>query len=415
MSTKKIIYKLFRFKNILKIVDVEFTDHDRLLIITVKPHKNGCRCPDCGQRGKIICQTMEVREWKDLPVHGIQVILCYSPKEILCPTHGRVQEEIPWAEAFARISYRLEYAILRLAQQMTQKAAAELLRIPKSTFSDIIHSIITRKRSGHRVRDLTLMGVDEISYCKGHKYATIVYDLKRAKVVWVGAGKGGATLERFLTQKLSQYQRDKVQFACCDMSQAYIDTIETWLKKTTLIVDRFHMVKALNEAMDEVRKEEWRRLSKSQRAAIKGIRWLLFRHSSNRSKGQSRVINQLRHGNNRIYRAWLLKDEFEHFWEYSYTGSAENFLKKWSIRALKSRLEPLRKFVHTLRKHQKYILPYIETGLTNAKGEGINRILKIIKNRASGFRGLEAFSDMIYLTIGDVDIPNQIPARFHTI
>src|SRR5208282_1126146 len=135
---------------------------------------------------------------------------------------------------------------------------------------------------------------------------------------------------------------------------------------------------ALNEAMDEVRKEEWRNVSKHRKGALKGIRWILFRHSSTRTKRNTRTINRLRSANNRIYRAWLLKDEFEHFWEYAYTGSAKNFLKKWSTRALKSRLKPLRDFVDTLRRHQKYILPFIETGLTNAKGEGINRILKIV-------------------------------------
>jgi len=415
LSTAKFICKLFRFKDILKVVDVQFADYGRRLIITVKPYKNGCRCPECSVRGKIVCQTKEVREWKDIPVYGITVVLCYAPKEIECSTHGRVQEEIPWAEGFARVTHRFEYAVLRFGQQMTQKAAAEFLRIPKSTFSDLVHSIVTRERANHKVRDLTLMGVDEISYCKGHKYATIVYDLKRAKVVWVGAGKGSETLERFLTTKLSEYQRTKIQFACCDMSKAYISTIKKWLKKTTLIIDRFHIVKALNEAMDEVRKQEWRKVSKAKRIALKGIRWILFRHSSTRTKGQTRMINRLRRGNNRIYRAWLLKDEFEHFWGYSYTGSAESFLKKWSTRALKSRLKPLRKFVETLREHQKHILPYIKTHLTNAKGEGINRILRIVKNRASGFKSLEAFSDMIYLTIGDLDIPNQIPARFHTI
>ena len=194
------------------------------------------------------------------------------------------------------------------------KAAAELLRIPRSTISDLIHSIVTRVRAGHKIRDLTLMGVDEISYCKGHKYATIVYDLKRAR--WYGSELAReATCWRVsLKTKLSKYQRTKVKFACCDMSKAYISTIEKWLKKTVLIVDIFHIVKALNEAMDEVRKQEWRRVSKSKRLALKGIRWILFRHSSNRTKGQTRIINKLRHANNRIYRAWLLKDELEHFW-----------------------------------------------------------------------------------------------------
>lgn len=414
LNIHRFIVKLFRFKRILKVAGISFTNRNCRLDISVKPYKNGCRCPKCGRRGRILRQREEVRSWKDLPVHGIEVYLCYAPKEILCPTHGRVQEEIPWAEGHSRISYRFEYALLRFCQEMTQKAAAKLLRIPTSTISDLLHTIITRERAGHKIRNLREMGVDELSYCKGHKYATIVYDLTKAKVVWVGRGKKKTTLRQFF-EGLSQYQRDMIRYACCDMAEGYIVEIEHWLKNATLIIDRFHIVKALNEAMDEVRKEEWRKVPKKAKKIFKGVRWLLFRHSSNRSKRDSRTINRLRRSNNRIYRAWLLKDEFEHFWEYAYPGAAESFLRKWSTRALKSRLKPMRDFVGTLRKYQPYILPFIETGLTNAKAEGINRIVGLIKNRASGFKTLRALADMIFLTVGDLDIPAQIPARFHTI
>jgi transposase len=199
------------------------------------------------------------------------------------------------------------------------------------------------------------------------------------------------------------------------MAEGYIVEIKRWLKRATLVIDRFHIVKALNTAMDEVRKEEWREVSKKEKKALKGVRWLLFRHSKTRTKRDTRTINKLNRANNRIYRAWLLKDDFEHFWEYAYPGAATKFLKRWMTRALKSRLEPIRRFVRTVREYQEHILPYIETGLTNAKAEGINRIIGIVKNRASGFETCQALTDMIYLTVGDLDIPAQIPARFHTI
>ncbi len=141
----------------------------------VKPYKNGCRCPKCNRRGEIITHTKVLRKWQDIPIHGIGVFLVYQPKEIYCPTHGRVQEDIPWAEEYSRITYRFEYATLKFCRDMTQKAAADLLKIPKSTLSDNLHRIISRIREGHRIRDLNVLGVDEISYAKGHKYATIVY------------------------------------------------------------------------------------------------------------------------------------------------------------------------------------------------------------------------------------------------
>ena len=119
--------------------------------------------------------------------------------------------------------------------------------------------------------------------------------------------------------------------------------------------------------------------------------------------------------NRRIYRAWRLKDEFEQFWDYRAPWAARRFIEGWTATAMRSRLEPIKKFVRMLRTHAEDILAFIWTRLTNAISEGLNRIIKIIKNRASGFRSLDPFKDLIFLTVGDVDIPAQIPARFHTL
>ena len=129
----------------------------------------------------------------------------------------------------------------------------------------------------------------------------------------------------------------------------------------------------------------------------------------------TRFLNMLCNSNRRIHRAWVLKDEFDHFWSYSYQGAAEKFLKRWMTAALRSRIPSLRSFVGTLKNHFENIITFIQRPLTNAVAEGINRIIKIVKNRASGFRGLESFADLIFLTVGDVDIPAQIPSSLRTL
>jgi len=111
----------------------------------------------------------------------------------------------------------------------------------------------------------------------------------------------------------------------------------------------------------------------------------------------------------------VLKDEFEQFWNYSYRGAAQKFLRRWITAALRSRIPSLRQFVGTLRNHFDNILAFVDRNLTNAVGEGLNRIVKIVKNRASGYRNIESFADMIYLTIGDLDIPAQIPSHLRTL
>ena len=295
----------------------------------------------------MIVVTGAVRYWDDVVLCGSRCVLVYAPREIQCPTHGRIQERIPWADAYSRITYRLEYLILSLCRLMTQKAAALLLHIPQSTLSDLLHRKTESASRGHKITGLTRLGIDEISYRKGKKYATIVYDMERACVVWVGEGKGRDTADRFFKEALTIEQRRHIRFACCDMSRAYMGASQAWCPNAVLVLDRFHIVKALNTAVDEVRKEEWRKARGKDKEVVKGLRWLLYMHSSNRTKSDTRKLNILKLSNRRIHRAWLLKDEFEMFWDYSYTGSADSFLQRWITAALRSRIRPLKVFAIT--------------------------------------------------------------------
>lgn len=293
MTTLRVLGKLLKLKG-MRIRSAWFEPEGFML--AVKPYKNGCRCPECGRRGKIV-RSLELRRWRDVQVCGRTIWLLYSPREIRCPTHGRLTEEVPWAAPFSRITYRFEYLMLRYCQIMTQKAAAELLRIAKSTLSDLLHRAISRIRQGHRIRDLKTIGIDEISYRKGHKYATLVYDIDRACVVWIGRGKARETIDVFFEKELTASQRARIRWACCDMSQAYIGAIEAHCPNATLVLDRFHIVRALNAAVDEVRKEQWRVAGADERKALKGLRWLLYRHSSNRSRRDTRTLKALEKAN----------------------------------------------------------------------------------------------------------------------
>ncbi|MCP4680312.1 MAG: ISL3 family transposase [Deltaproteobacteria bacterium] len=149
------------------------------------------------------------RTWREDRVCGWTVFFIYNPKEIECSTHGRAQKVIPWADKNARITYRFDFLMLTYSQLMTQKAAAQLLHIPESTLSDILHRTIGKVRDGHRIRGLKCIGVDEVSHKKRHKYVTVVYDLDRACILWVGKGKKREIIDAFFENQLSDYQKSK--------------------------------------------------------------------------------------------------------------------------------------------------------------------------------------------------------------
>ena len=184
------------------------------------------------------------------------------------------------------------------------------------------------------------------------------------------------------------------------MSEAYMGAIKHHCINAKLILDRFHIVKALNDKLDEVRKEEWRKMTdKDVRRSLKGLRWLLFKHPSSRSKRDTKTLNQLRTSNRRIHRAWVLKDEFNQFWEYGSRTWAKKFLRKWCTTAMRSQLGPLKQFVKTVRKNETEILNFIGIGITNATGEGLNRVIRMLKNQATGYKNIDSFMDMIFSSI----------------
>ena len=164
---------------------------------------------------------------------------------------GEPRRQFPGPRRHARVTYRFEYAALRLCQVMTAEGGrTELLHVPASTLSEQLHRSIERHREGHRVRGLRIVGIDEVSYHKRHKYATLVYDLERSVVVWVGQGRGRATIDQFFDHHLSGYQKSQIHTGCCDMSEAYMGAISAHCPNARLVLDRFHVVKALNEAVD---------------------------------------------------------------------------------------------------------------------------------------------------------------------
>jgi transposase len=251
---------------------------------------------------------------------------------------------------------------------------------------------------------LHVVGVDEISRRKGQQYLTIVYDLGRGRVVWVGRDRTTATMDRFFAW-LGPRRARAIHTVCCDMWAVYIDAIHTHLPGATLVFDRFHLSQHLSRAVDDVRRQTWRRLQGREKAEFKRTRFLWLTNPENLDRAERTRLSALLRLNSPIVKAYLLKEDLRRFWAYRSTAWAAGHLRQWLWRASHSRLDPFKKLAQMLRTHLDGVLAWTRIRVTNGALEGMNNKVKVISHRAYGYRTSWAYIANIYHCCAALPLP----------
>jgi len=200
--------------------------------------------------------------------------------------------------------------------------------------------------------------VDEIQWHKGHKYLTLVYQINSGctRLLWIGKERTEKTFSTFF-DFLGEQRADRLEFVCSDMWKPYLNVIKRRVPKAINILDRFHIVARLNKALDKVRAQEHRKMiSDGFEPVLTKSRWLLLKHRENLNESQSIKLGELLKYNLKSVRAYLLKEEFRLFWEYTSPLWAGRFLDSWTTKVMRSKIEPLKKEAQTLRRHKELIL-----------------------------------------------------------
>jgi len=249
--------------------------------------------------------------------------------------------------------------------------------------------------------------MDEVSRRKGQVYLTVVYDLERRVLLWVGEDRTEEAVKKFFTQELGGRRCSTLQVVCMDMWAAYVNLVREHAPQAQILFDRFHTVKHLQEAVDEVRRSEMRRLTGQEKATFKSTRWLLLKNPWNLTSEQKERLSTLVRWNSPIVRAYYLKESFQLFWEYKQQKRAQDLLSKWMNSAMRSRLEPFRKFVRMVRSHLDGILPWTKLRLSNGAVEGMNNKIKSISHRSFGFRSTQYFVAAIYHCCAKLPLPAE--------
>ena len=363
------------------------------------------RCGVCRQRCRDVHDVRNEREWRDLSLRKVTLKLRYRPRRVECPRCGVRVEDFPWAEPWARVTTALFNAGALLARELSWQGTARQYGLNWKSVATIVKRAVEYGLR-HRARPpVHVIGIDEVSRRKGQVYLTVVYDLERRVVLWVGDDRTEEAVKPFFTKEMGARRCHTLRVVCMDMWATYAKLVRQYAVNAQILFDRFHIVKHLHEAVEEVRRSEMRRLSLQEKAVFKRSRWLLLKNPWNLTSEQKERLSTLVRWNTPIVRAYYLKEAFQLFWDYQQPKRAQDHLEKWMRSAMRSRLDPFKKFVRMLRGHLDGILPWTSLRLSNGAVEGMNNKIKSISHRSFGFRTAANFIAAIYHGCARLPLP----------
>ena len=383
-----------------------FAIEEGALVIEVRPSWRTPRCSGC-QRRRSHYDTRPARRWRHLDFGGVRIYLRSGLRRAACRTCGVVAEAVPWCDdTTARFTTRFEEAVGFLVQRCDKTSVQELFNIAWVTVGQIVERVMHRHRPGDPLEGLLAIGVDELSYRKGHKYVTTVTDLLSGRMVWAAEGKNAATLLRFF-EELGEARCAALAVVTMDMSEAYITAVQQQVPTAQIVFDRFHVQQLVSKALDDTRRAEWRRLQHvddEEASTVQGLRWPLLKNPWNLTPSQARRVSTLSHDNGRLYRAYLLKETFADILNRRQPNVVKAKLREWLSWASRSRLPGFVKVARTIRRHLDDIVAYIRWRLTNGLVEGLHNKVRVITRRAFGFHSAASVIGMIMLCCTNLEL-----------
>ena len=403
------LFKTFTRKQLgLKVHTVtEIGPSDEQMVVRIERlGSRRLRCSRC-QRPcrRVHSRSAQERSWRDLSLRQAPLVLRYRPRRVRCPRCGVRVEALPWATPWARVSKALAAAVAALARHLNWREAARHFHLDWKSVATIVKRAVAYGLARRRRRPLHWIGVDEVSRRKGHRYLTVVYDLERHRLLWIGEDRSEQTLQEFFAE-LGRRRCRGIQVVCMDMWAAYAKVVRVAAPQAQILFDRFHLVH-LNRAVDEVRRAEMRRLSRREKVRFKGVRYLLLKNPGNLKADQKQRLSTLVRWNTPITRAYYLKESFQLFFEYKQPKRAREHLERWMHSAMRSRLEPFKKLVRMLRGHLDGVLAWTKLRLSNGALEGMNNKIKLVSHRAFGFRSVQHYVAAIYHCCAQLPLPQE--------
>ena len=379
------------------------------LRVKLRARRNGrAECSGCRQRRPAYDRLPE-RTWDFVPLWQIAVLIAYAPRRVDCPDCGVVVERIPWSDGKCQQTKEYRWFLARWARRLSWKEVATIFHttwdtVHRSVRYAVLWGLAHRDESG-----VEAIGIDEIQYQRGHKYLTLVYQIDSGcrRLLWVAKGRTEQSLEEFF-DILGDTIVPTLKYVCSDMWRPYLDVIRRRAGEAVHVLDRYHVMARMNKAIDEVRADEARRMKQNgYEPVLKHSRWCLLKRPANLTNKQTVKLRELVQYNLAAVRAYLLREDFQRFWEYQSPTWAGKFLDEWISRTLRSRLEPMKREARALRSHRTLLLNWFHAKGQISAGivEGFNNKAKLTMRKSYGFRSDHVIQTALYHTLGNLPEP----------
>jgi transposase len=410
MQLKTILNRVERFKSFVYGKPRWVEDSPRpAMEIPIEPRKNGHPiCSGC-ERTAPGYDRLAKRRFEYVPLWGIAVYFVYAMRRVQCPRCGVKVEKVPWGDGKNHLTTTYRWFLARWAKLLSWQEVARAFRTSwQNVFRSVEHAVcwgLAHRRLG----GIAAIGVDEIQWQRGHRYLTLVYQIEDGmkRLLWVAQERTEESLRGFF-RLLTEEVRRGIRFVCSDMWQPYLNVIAEQAAGALHLLDRFHIMKNMNDAIDTVRRAEARRLeADGYEPVLKHSRWCLLKRPENLTDRQTVRLAELLQYNLRTVRSYLLREDFQRFWEYTSAGWAARFLDQWCVRTMRSKIEPMKKVARSLRKHRDLILNWFRAEGTLSAGtvEGLNNKAKLTTRKSYGFRTFRAAEIALYHTLGRLPEP----------
>jgi transposase len=356
-------------------------------------------CPTCGAADCPAYDT-ERMTWRHLNFFQHQAYLNARVPRVRCDKCGIKKANVPWARPDSGFTLLFEALVMTMVSAMPVNAVARQIGEHDTRLWRVVHHYVEQARAETDASEVTRVAIDETAARRGHDYITLFVDIDQARVVFAIEGKDAETVAAFADDLTAHGGNpDAVSEVCIDMSPAFIKGTAESLPNAAITFDKFHAVKIINDAVDQVRRAE----QKSQ-SLLRGTRYIWLRNPTNLSDRQRVTLESLPTRHLKTAPAYQIRLAFQELYDQPSTEAAAGFLKKWYFWATHSRLEPVIDAARTVKRHWHGILRWFHSKIANGLIEGINSLVQAAKAKARGYRSTRNLKAMVYLLAGKLDI-----------